>query len=162
MSKKYIWGLDLSMSDSGVAILFENTPVFIGNIKTNDKDTHGERLKHIYDYMLELKEKYPPEIVCIERGFSRFNTSTAVLYRVHGVINMLFYDIKQIYYPPKKVKDTILNGSAKKEEIMKRILEIYPNIEFQNDNESDAFAVALTYIIQEKGDVLCNAHCKKK
>lgn len=152
MNKKYIWGLDLSMSDSGVVILKDSKPVFIGNIPTNDKETHGERLKHIYDYMSELKKKYPPEVVCIERGFSRFNTSTAVLYRVHGIINMLFYDIKQIYYPPKKVKESIVSGKAKKEEIMKGILELYPDVQFQNDNESDAFAVALTYIVKEKGE----------
>lgn len=149
--KKYIWGLDLSMSNSGVVILDKNKPVFIGSVPTDDKKTHGERLKHIYDYMAELKEKYPPEVVCIERGFNKFNISTAVLYRVHGVINMLFYDIKQIYYPPKKVKEAIVSGTAKKEEIMERILELYPNIKFKTNDESDAFAVALTYIVKEKG-----------
>jgi Holliday junction resolvasome RuvABC endonuclease subunit len=149
---KYIWGLDLSMSNSGVAILDGCKPVFIGSIPTKDKDTHGVRLKYIYDYLDALKDKYPPEVVCIERGFSRYNTSTAVLYRVHGCVNMLFYDVKQIYYPPKKVKEAIVKGTAKKEEIMNKILEWFPYLDFHCDDESDALAVALTYLIKERGE----------
>ena len=135
LEKKYIWGLDLSMSDSGISIFDGDKPVFIGNISTDSKKTHGERLKCIYDFMSVLKYKYPPKIICIERCFNRFNTSTAVLYRVHGVINMLFCDIDQIYYPPKKIKESILHGNASKKEIMDKILEYYPNIKFKNDNE---------------------------
>ena len=152
MKKKYIYGLDLSMADTGIVIFDDINPVYIDNIKTNKNESHGKRLKQIYDFILNLKKKYPPLVVCIERGFSRYNTSTAVLYRVHGIINMLFYDIEQIYYPPKKVKEIILRGNATKSEIMKKILQIYPDITFKNDNESDAFAVALTYLVDRKGD----------
>ena len=162
MKKKYIYGLDLSMADTGIVIFDENNPVYINNIKTNNKETHGKRLKQIYDFMLDLKKKYPPSIICIERGFSRFNTSTAVLYKVHGVINMVFYDIEQIYYPPKKIKETVLKGNATKIQIMNKILQIYPNIDFKNDNESDAFAVVLTYLVDKKGDNLINAYTQKK
>lgn len=161
IKKKYIWGLDLSMSDSGIVIMDNNTPVFIGNIPTDSKNTHGQRLKKIYDNLNVLKDEFPPKVVCIERGFNRFNISTAVLYRVHGVVNMLFYDIEQIYYPPKTIKETILKGNATKTELMNAIKKIYPNVEFKNDNESDAFAIVLTYLIKEGGGLSANIDKKQ-
>lgn len=162
---EYIWAFDLSMDDSGIAI-FDNkaNPIHICSIKTNEKQTHGERLKYIADKILELREKYPTKIIVIERGFSRFNTSTQVIYRVHGIINMIFHDCKQIYYPPKTIKEAILKGNATKLQILNVIKNRYPDVKFstievksketkevqikENDNESDAFAVGLTYFIK--------------
>lgn len=164
---EYIWAFDLSMDDSGIAI-FDNkaNPIHVYSIKTNKKQTHGERLKYIADKILELREKYPTKIIVIERGFSRFNTSTQVIYRVHGLINYLFADCKQVYYPPKKVKSFILNGNATKKQLREEIKRRYPDIEFnkiekknkktkqitieENENESDAVAVGLTYFIDHK------------
>jgi Holliday junction resolvasome RuvABC endonuclease subunit len=161
--QKYIYGLDLSMSCTGVVVFDENaTPIFVGSVQTKDKDSHGVRLKKIADYLLELKEKYPPSKVILERGFSRFNTSTQVTYRTHGVANYLFYDCEQIYYPPKKVKAAILSGDSSKKDIQDAIKIKYPNVQFseiklkkgkgkeENKDESDAFAVGLTYFILEE------------
>ena len=156
----YIYGLDLSMSDTGITIFDGEKPVFVGSIATKDTKTHGERLKEIYDFLLFLKEKYPPSVVCIERGFTRFNNSTQVLYKVHGIVNMLFCDIEQIYYTPKTIKDSIVSGKASKEEIKDKILEEYPDIIFKNNDESDAFAIVLTYL-KLKGDDT-DASSKKK
>ena len=163
----YIWAFDLSMDDSGIVVFSQQgNPVHITSIKTNDKQSHGKRLKYIADKILELREKYPTEIIVIERGFSRFNTATQVIYKVHGLISYLFYDCEQIYYPPKKVKSFILNGNATKKQIREEIKKKYPNIEFsktekknkktkeivieENENESDSFAVGLTYFIDKK------------
>jgi Holliday junction resolvasome RuvABC endonuclease subunit len=160
---EYIYGLDLSMSCTGVVIFDENaTPVFIGNIQTKDKDSHGIRLKKIADYLLELKEKYPPAKIIIERGFQRFNTATQVIYRVHGLINYLYCNSEQIYYPPKSVKAAILSGDSSKKDIQDAIKIKYPDVKFseiklkkgkakeENKDESDAFAVGLAYFILEK------------
>jgi Holliday junction resolvasome RuvABC endonuclease subunit len=165
--QKYIWAFDLSMDDSGIVIFdLQGNPVHICSIKTNDKQTHGDRLKYIADKVLELRKEYPAKTIVIERGFSQFNTSTQVIFRVHGIINYLFYDCKQIYYPPKKVKSFILNGNATKKQLKDEIKRRYPDIEFhkiekkdkktknitieENENESDAFAVGLTYFIDNK------------
>ncbi len=160
----YIYGLDLSMSCTGVVIFDENaTPVFIGSIQTREKDSHGIRLRQIANFLLALKEKYPPDKIIIERGFSRFNTSTQVLYRVHGVLNYTFADYEQIYYPPKLVKAAILDGNATKKEIQTAIKSKYSDVKFtelklkkskgkeESKDESDAFAVGITYFIKELG-----------
>jgi Holliday junction resolvasome RuvABC endonuclease subunit len=150
-NKKYLYAFDLSMKCTGMTIFDLNTyePVVIDSIQTKDKDTHGVRLYQIEQFVKQYIEKYPPYIIVIERGFSRFNASTQAIYKVHGVINKLFKDYKQIYYPPKEIKKTILNGKATKEQVKKKILEHFPNIDFKNEDESDSFATGLTYLIKE-------------
>lgn len=147
--KTYMYALDLAMEKSGVVIFNEEfEPVLVTTIKTRDKDTHGVRLKHIEDQFKILREKYPVGMVAIERGFSRFPTSTQVIYRAHGVVNKFFHDVDQVYYPPKKVKEVVTgNGAATKKTVQDTIIKKYPNIEFSNEDESDAFAVGLTYLI---------------
>lgn len=158
----YIYGLDLSMSDTGITIFDDTKPIFIGSVATNPEKSHGERLKEIYDFLSFLRDKYPPNVVCIERGFSRFNNSTQVLYKVHGIVNMLFCDIEQIYYTPKTIKDSIVSGKASKEEIKDKILEKYPDIIFKNNDESDAFAIVLTYLKLKGDDTGGSKQPKKK
>ncbi|MNK85827.1 Holliday junction resolvase [compost metagenome] len=126
-------------------------PVLIMSISTKHfkkTATHGQKLKYIEDEIIKVGKEYSPKIVCIERGFSRFNVSTQVIYRVHGVVNKLFHNYEQIYYPPKTVKEAICRGDATKKYVKDTILKVYPDVEFQNEDESDSFAVALTYLIK--------------
>ena len=148
---QYIYGLDLSMSDTGVTIFDGDKPVFIGSIATNPKKTHGERLKEIYDFLSFLKDKYTPDVVCIERGFNRFNKSSEAVWKTHGIVNLLFYDKETVYYSPTTVKATLVNGKASKEELENKILELYPDVKFRNNDESDSFAIVLTHLYKEKG-----------
>lgn len=140
------------MDNTGVTIFDSNTynPVHITSIQTNKKHSHGKRLYIIAQELISLKDKYPPSVVVIERGFSRFNTATQVIYRVHGLINYLFHDIEQVYYPPKKIKEAIIKGDASKKFVREVIESKYPNIKFENEDESDSFAIGITYMIENK------------
>lgn len=155
-----VWGLDLSLANTGVTIYDTEKQefIYIGSIdtdfiKSRKSNKHlylnGIKLKHLWDEIGKLREQYPPEVVVIERGFSRFNTATQVIYRVHGIVNLLFHDISQIYYPPKTVKEAILKGDATKAQLQKAINAKYNDIIFANEDESDSFAVCLTYLIKE-------------
>lgn len=151
---KYLYALDLSMDCSGVVIfdLDSYEPLYITSIPTKEKLTHGKRLNQIFEGMTEITDKYLPTEIAIERGFSRFNTSTQVIYRVHGLINWLFKDYTQTYYPPKTVKLVVGGkGDISKKKLEEKINKKYPHINFSNDNESDAFAIGLTYLIKEHG-----------
>jgi Holliday junction resolvasome RuvABC endonuclease subunit len=140
------------MENTGVSIFDLETlnPIHITSIGTNKKDNHGKRLYHIGKEIIQLKDKYPPSVIVIERGFSRFNTSTQVIYRVHGLINYLFHDVEQIYYPPKTVKEAIIRGDASKKLVRQLIEKKYPDVVFEDEDQSDSFAVALTYLIKKK------------
>lgn len=153
----YIYGLDLSMSSTGIAVYDTKKEEFvhISSIDTtkilakNHKDNFdGVRLKKIYDELCAIRDKYEPSFVAIERGFTLHNTVTQILYRVHGVANLAFADYPQIYYTPKAIKATIYDGTADKEEIA-NIVEKRTNAEFSNFDESDACSIALTYAIKE-------------
>lgn len=148
----YLYAFDLGMDCTGLTIFDMDTcePVIITSFKTKKTHTHGERLRCIALQIFLLQQQYIPTIIAIERGFARFNTSTQVIYRVHGLVNYLFGDYKQIYYPPKKIKEVILNGKATKKQVQEEILKHYPNVVFNNEDESDSFAVGLTYLIQEQ------------
>jgi Holliday junction resolvasome RuvABC endonuclease subunit len=139
------------MENTGVVIFDLNTyqPVYIGSIPTNSKHTHGKRLYTIGQELVKLKDTYKPSVVTIERGFSRFNTSTQVIYRVHGLCNYLFHDTEQVYYPPKKVKEAIIRGDATKKLVQKIINNAYPDVKFSDEDQSDAFAVALCWLINK-------------
>jgi Holliday junction resolvasome RuvABC endonuclease subunit len=149
---EYLYALDISMENTGVAIFDLNTydPIHITSIATKKKDSHGKRLYHIAHELIALKKQYPPNKVVIERGFSRFNTSTQVIYRVHGLINFLFHDVEQVYYPPKKIKEAIIKGDASKKLVRQVIEKKYPDIEFANEDESDAVSIGLCYLIKNE------------
>jgi len=137
------------MESTGFCIFNENlNPVLIDSIPTKKSQSHGKRLKVIYDKMAELRDEYPPKVVVIERGFSRFNMATQVIYRVHGICQLAYHDIENIYYPPKTVKEAILGGNATKKQVQEEIKKRYPDLVFKTDDESDAMAVGLTYFIK--------------
>ena len=140
------------MSCTGVAIfnIDDKIPVLITHIKTNDKETHGERLHTQREFIKDLIKQYPPCEVAIERGFTHMNTTTQVIYRCHGVINELLHKYPQFYYPPATVKSLVgKHGKAKKEVVQANILKKYPNIEFANNDESDACGVGICHLIKE-------------
>lgn len=144
----YLYGLDLSMSCSGITVFDLNTlkPVFITSIETRDKDSHGQRLHVIAEALRKIESEYRPSVIAIERTFNRFPTSTAVLYKAHGVVNYVFREYDQVYYSPKEIKSVISNGNASKALVRKKIEMAYPDVTFQNEDESDSFAIALCYL----------------
>lgn len=151
--KKFLYAIDPSMKCTGVELFDMETfePIFNTSIQTKDKDTHGVRLGQIKKFLEDLMEEYPPKEVAIERGFSRFNNSTQVTYRVHGVINETFKHLDQKYYPSKKVKAAVATGNATKKVVRERISVVFPHIIFNNDDESDACATGITHLVEKYG-----------
>lgn len=176
MENRYIYGLDISLKNTGLAIydLKEKKIVCIDsfnteNIKLTKKYLEGSALKdtftfeeykqlylnaikltYIEKWLLDYKEKYPPCEVSIERMFSRFQTETQTIAKATGVIQKVLWDSPQYLYPPKKVKANIIKGNASKELVWRTIKDRIPNLEVKNDDESDAIAVLICHLF-EKG-----------
>lgn len=144
------------MANTGIAIFdIQSNLIKILSIKTNPKESHGSRLNEISEKIINLKKEYIPFKIIIENAFSKHNKATQVLYRVHGIVNYIFYNYPQIYYAPTTIKKAVTGrGNAKKEEVYKIIQELYPNFEFKNLDESDAVGIGLTYFIK-KGELTC-------
>ena len=154
----YIYGLDPSLKNSGIVIIDEDTKeiVYIGSIRTDDikeykklpdETRNPKKLRFIYEELTRLTREYPPSVAVIERGFTRFNASTQVVFRVHGIFNLVFSEVENIYYPAKTIRETLYKGNASKEEV-EDILSKHLNMTFNSDDESDAMAVAYAYLVK--------------
>jgi len=150
--KKYIWSFDLSLSNTGFCIWdLDGNPLHVFSVKTTDKQSHPNRLRTIGNFILGKKEAFPTELIVIESGFTKFNKSTQALFKVLGVIQYLFYDCKQIFYASTTIKKAVCGyGKATKDQVAYIILQEYPNLQINNDDESDAVAIGVCHFLENR------------
>lgn len=166
MNKQYL-GLDLSLSSPGFAVIAlaedeqgSPQPIVLeaSHVKTNAKKSRGERLQQIVAELGRMVEQYGPfETVIREKGFSRFPPVTQALFSVVGaselaLSNLEYNDVKEL--PPTTVKKLVTgDGKAIKTEVercVRKLLRIDRTDYFKTDDESDACAVVLAYLIKTK------------
>lgn len=159
--KRYLYGLDISLKCTGIAIydLDEKIFVYIDSFNTENikatyeykgLDVNSIKLKKKAEWFKNIVKEYPPTFISIERMFARFPNETQVIAKATGVIQHIVWDIPQKMYPPKSVKLAIIHGNASKELVKQEILKRFPKLIMDNDDESDAVAVAITYLIDKK------------
>jgi crossover junction endodeoxyribonuclease RuvC len=154
-------GLDLSLSSPGFAVIevTDGVPHLLhaSHRKTNAKQTHGQRLEDIAEELQAIILTYKPFAAVIrERGFSRHQATTQTLFKVVGISDMITahfgYSIEEI--PPTTVKKLVTgDGKADKAEVeraVRRWLTLPADYTFAKDDESDAVAVVLAYLIQNE------------
>jgi crossover junction endodeoxyribonuclease RuvC len=146
----YIYGLDLSLSNSGIAIFSNDARlIHLMSIDTKSLKEHKDKLQLIGKEVLKLKKKYPPEVTVFERGFMRYAASTEAVFKVVGLIQYLFYDTEQIFYSPMTVKKQVVGkGNSNKEEVYLFIKDKFKDVEIGNFDQSDAISVGLCYFIK--------------
>ena len=143
---------DLSLSCSGYSI-FRDDGKFVktGHIATDGEESTPLRLRYISKCLNKLKKEYKPNKIIIEQGFSRHAKSTQQIFRVHGIVNLIFYNVEQIEIHATHVRKIVTgHGNIKKEELNQYIIENYPNIEFNNLDEMDSYVLGIAYF-KEKG-----------
>lgn len=146
----YIYAFDLSLSCVGTTIFSNDAKsILITSVETKSEKLHQMKLKIIADYMLNLRDRYKPEFIIVEGGFSRFNASTQAIYKCHGVCQYLFNDVPQVFYPPSTVKKVVGGKGNMKKDELRQIVENKCNAHFSNNDESDSYAVGLCYFIKE-------------
>ena len=158
---KYLYGLDISLKQTGVAVydLEERKFVFIGSFNTEkiyatkeNKGLHlnAVKLKKLVDWFKVIMKEYPPHIVAIERMIHKFINETQVIAKATGTLQCLLWNKPQYLYPPTTVKLAIIKGNASKDLIAREILKRYPDLVMGNEDESDAVAVALCFLIEHE------------
>jgi len=155
---KLILALDPSLKSSGWALVKVSGGVIklldCGEIKTNVKQSHGERLRVIRDSIQKVIKYQRITDVVKEKGFSRFPRETQALFKVHGVAEELFADFTVDEYAVTTIKKEVGgSGKSTKEEValgVKQFLKLPDEYKFTSDDASDAVGVALTHIIKMK------------
>ena len=146
----YIYAFDISLSNTGLAIFTKKgIPVKITSFPTSSKEDHPYRLKIIADSIIELRNIFFPSLMIYESGFSRYMASTQAIYKTMGVIQYLFSDCEQKSFAPSTIRKIVCgNGRANKKDVENSILKIWPNLSFENDDQSDSVGVGLCFFMQ--------------
>lgn len=160
--------VDGALGHTGVAILKDGEPIYIGKIKTtkNKKTQHeSERILYIYEELSKLITEFQPNVVVIENQYaSRLNAKTSLsLARIRGVIQLLCaqHHLPCYALEPKQIKKTVAgHGNADKKAIHDKIIDLFKECEIvqqtikefhdkgkeKNDDISDALAIAYAYV----------------
>ncbi|MER2006514.1 MAG: crossover junction endodeoxyribonuclease RuvC [Psychrobacillus sp.] len=165
----YLFGLDISLKNTGVAIydLEKKEFVYIGSFNTEgiratreykNLDATSVKLHKISEWFEDLIEQYPPyfasieQMVKVDRKIDGKNIGVNInevkgIAKATGVIQEHLWNVPTSFYYPSEVKAVIAKGNASKEVVQNTILHYFPELKFANFDESDATALALTQLI---------------
>lgn len=156
--KKLILGLDPGIARLGFACLCEDNGILSiqdAGVFTTTPQAIELRLKLIYEFLLELSQKYSFTCVAMEKVFFSKNVKTALsIEAVRGVL-MLFgamQSLQVFQYTPLEVKKTLtMYGQASKHEVQLVAEGILGHSLPASDDACDAVAVALCYHLSDGG-----------
>lgn len=166
----YLYGLDISLKNTGVAIfdLESKEFVYIGSFNTEGikatyeykgMDVNAVKIHKLSEWFENLTQEYPPYFVAIEqmvlvqrdlgKGKKGYNINEIKgIAKATGVVQRVVWNVPQAFHYPSEVKSAIVKGNASKIAVQNEILRRYPNLSFDSDDESDACAVAITHLIE--------------
>lgn len=163
---KRLLAMDLSLSLPAYAVIdIVNGKALVREVRhtdnksgNNPKLSHAERLDRIAKDIVKIFEDYPDiDAVVREKGFCRYANVTQVLFRVVGVSDLKVFEASGITkideIAPTSVKRLVAgDGKASKKEVeegvREHLVDLQKDIDFFSDDESDAVAVGISWMIQ--------------
>lgn len=152
--------MDLSLSCPAFAVGYVEEGhiviVHLSHVKTKSKDSHGTRLRLIFNHLEKVLDEFPDiNHVVREKGFSRHAVTTQALFKVVGisdlVANHFGHDVVTEIAPLTVKKLITGNGKASKEEVAENVCRfLSTQVNFATDDESDAVGVLIAYALQKK------------
>lgn len=160
--KYYVVAADLSLRRPGFCKflvtqtadgvdLSEAATVCVDN-KQNQK-SHGELLNEIMKaFVYFIPDDGIPIYFAREKAFNARASQTEIgIYKVVGVMDWLLYRLCQEwkeFYPVTVKKCITGSGKATKEDVAKMLPIWLPDVKYGTDDESDAAAVAISFLVQ--------------
>src|SRR6056300_1817382 len=130
-------------------------PVLMDIIKLNTKLDHYTRLAKIFDELSIVVDQHKPDEMALEAPFFGKNVQSMLkLGRAQGVCmaTALSKKIPVFEYSPRLVKQSIVgNGNASKEQVSGMLQAMFPGIEHNYLDASDALGVAVCHYNQTSG-----------
>ena len=156
-----ILGVDPGLNFTGWGIIesFSNKENHIshGVIKTTKTLSLGERLNAIYENLNEIIDKYDPKEISVEKIFSNSNPdSTMKLGKARGIVFLVAArnGLCINEYSPNTVKKNLVGyGHANKNQIIKMLERLYPDLLLESEDAADALAVAICHSMQKNSKI---------
>ena len=164
-----VLGIDPGIANTGYGVIKSESSTLtllgFGCIRTSPKAESTQRLKAIYDGVLELAGKYQPEFFALEDLFFSKNVSSAfAVGEARGVIKLVAANTnRQLYnYPPVRVKEAVVGyGKAPKRQVQEMVKLLLRLKEIPRpDHAADALAVAICHARSHKILQLRERHLK--
>jgi len=156
-NSRIILGIDPGSNIMGYGLIKveeKKTSIMImGTITQGKGSDHYDKLKHIFEQVLEIIDQYHPDEVALEAPFFGKNVQSMLkLGRSQGVAMAaaLYRGLPIFEYAPLKVKQSITGmGAASKEQVAYFLQKIYGFTELPSTlDATDAVAVAVCHFIQ--------------
>ena len=138
---KRILGLDLSLTATGWALVWDGSPKW-GVIKSRNRSV--KRLSEIRNAVLDIINQTQPSLAVIEGYSYGSSQGMAGLAELGGVIRLLLLDMGIpfiVVAPATNKKFATGKGNAEKDLMLKRVFQHWA-ADMSNNNEADAFALA--------------------
>jgi len=149
-----IMGIDPGSAVTGVGIIEQNPDSWSllhhGCVRSRRNEPLAHKLSRIYDDLTAVIERYDPDLVVVERGFSGRNPRTAmVMGQVLGVSLVAAANAGRqvLEYSPREIKLAVTGfGSASKEQVQYMVKQLLQAAEVDlAPDASDALAAALCH-----------------
>jgi crossover junction endodeoxyribonuclease RuvC len=150
-----IIGIDPGIDKVGIGIIEETGQQykFIHQelIRTNAKETTGDRLKMIHDRLSGILSIYKVDAAAVEKLFFAKNIKTAfIVSEARGVIilTLRLFNIPTYEYTPLQVKQALIGYGRASKMQMQKFIKIFLklNNDHLTDDAADGLALAVTHI----------------
>ena len=147
-------GIDSGIANTGYGVIKAEsstfTPLAFGCIRTASKDESAQRLKAIYDELVQLAAEYQPELFVLEDLiFSKNVTSAFAVGEARGITKLVAASTnRQVYsYPAAQVKQAVVGyGKASKRQVQEMVKLLLRLKEIPRpDHAADALALAICH-----------------
>ena len=157
---KIILGIDPGTALTGYGLLHHKSEGLrlmeqgVISLKSGNLD-HPQKLKIIFDKVLDIIDRYHPDEMAIEAPFFGKNIQSMLkLGRAQGVVMAaaMHRSIPIFEYAPRKIKQSVTGrGNASKDQVYQMLLHLLPELQTQPVefmDASDALATALCHHFQ--------------
>ena len=130
---EFVLAIDPALSTTGYAVINLNTLelAYINKFTTSPKNSDDFRINEIVVKLFSIAVQYPIKYIILEDGYLGPNPRTCIqLATLRGAIIGAFSICKyQVYHMlPSKIRKALgCGGNAKKEDVAKAIIDMYPN-----------------------------------
>lgn len=160
--KKWTYYMDASTTNTGVVLVcLESREAMITNLdfsrfKNNPTLSKADnlyfKLRFIKEKLDKFTQQYPPNGSIILEGIfiqPKYMNSSEALLKLHGFLMGYFMGSDFSFIPPSSIKKAITGKGNSSKNIVRKTLEETYDIQFDNNDQSDAFAVMMTHFMKQ-------------